>query len=77
MIGYPRFPVLEMHLGKFPDLLDFQAGMSTSRQRSAQSQLISNLTMQRIKEVEMENSTDELISSRPITGRTVPMTAIC
>ena len=31
VMGYPRYSILEMHLGKFLDLGNFRAGKSTSR----------------------------------------------
>ena len=40
MIDYPRFPISELHLGKFPTLWNFEAGKSTSRMRYVRNQQI-------------------------------------
>ena len=76
IIDYPKIPVSEMHLGTFPDLWNFNAGMSTSRLRFCSKTADSNLTMQWSKEGEMAKSVDELMTSRSITGRTDFLTTI-
>ena len=69
MINYPRFPISELHLGKFPDTMEFQSGKSSSGLSFSKSAYL-HLTMHWIKEVEIAKSIDELMTSRSIIGRT-------
>ena len=66
----PRFPISEMHLGKFPDFTEFQSWKVNFKTEVCSKSADPHLTMHWIKEVEIAKSLDELVSSRSITGRT-------
>ena len=70
MMDYPRFPISEMHLGKFPDSMEFQSWKVNFKTEVCSKS--ADLTMHWIKEVEMAKSIDELMTSRSIAGRTLP-----
>ena len=70
MTDKPRFPISEVHQGKFPDSLDFKAGKSTSRLKYVQNQQILISQKHWIKEVQTAKSIDDLMTSRPIVVRT-------
>ena len=70
MIDYPRFPISEAHLRKFLTLRNSKAGKSTLGLKLAQKTVDPHLTMQWIKEVQTAKSTDDLMTSRSIVGRT-------
>ena len=59
-----------MHLGKFPDFVNFQSQKVNFKTEVCSKTADLNLTMQWIKEVEMAKSIDELMTSRSIAGRT-------
>ena len=63
------FLVTDMRLGKFPDSVEFPSWNVNSKNEVCSKRADANLTMQRIKEVEMANSTDGFMTSRSITGR--------
>ena len=66
MIDHPRFPISEMHLGKFPDSLEFQCWKVNFKTEVCAKSAFPLITMHWIKEVEIAKSTDELMTSRSI-----------
>ena len=68
-MDYPRYPISELRLGKFPDPLElFKAGKSTSRLKFVQIQCSSTHNALD-QEIEMPKSIDNLMTSQSITGR--------
>ena len=70
VIDYPRFPISEMHLGKFPETTDFQSWKVNFKTEVCSKTPDPQLTMHWIKEVEIAKSMDELMTSRSNVGRT-------
>ena len=70
MMDYPRFPISEMHLGKFQDPIGFQSWKVNFKTKVCSKTADPHLTMQWIKEVEIAKSIDEHMTSRWIVGRT-------
>ena len=64
MMDYPRFQISEMHLGRFPDSLEFQSWNVNFKTE------VCAKPMHWIKEIEIAKSVDDLVTSRSITGRT-------
>ena len=52
-VDYPRFPISELHLGKFPDLMEFQSWKVNFKTEVCSKTADLQLTMQWIKEVEI------------------------
>ena len=69
MIDYPRFPISELHLGKFPHSMECQSWKVNSKTEVCSKSTDPHLTMHWIKEVEIAKSSDELLTSRSIVGR--------
>ena len=67
MIEHTRFPISEMHLGKFPDSMEFQSWKVYFKTEVCPKSADPHLTMHWIKEVEIA---DELMTSRSIMERT-------
>ena len=67
MMNYARFLISEMHLGKFPDSMEFQSWKVIFKTEVCSKTSDYQLTMQWIKEVETAESIDELLTSRSIT----------
>ena len=68
MMDYPRLPITEWSLGKFPDSMELQSwkvNFRTEVLRTADPQI----TMLWIKEVEIAKSIDELLTWRSICGQ--------
>ena len=65
-IDYPIFPISELHLGKFPDSMEFQ-GWEANFKTEVYQQIF--ITMQWIKEVEITKSIDDLMTSQSVTER--------
>ena len=65
-----RFPFSEVHLGKFPDSLEFPIWKVNFKTEVRSKSADPHLTMQWIKEVETAKSIDELVTSRSILERT-------
>ena len=59
-----------MHLGQFPNSLEFQSWKVNFETEVCSNSAYPHLTMHWIKEVEIAKSVDDLMTSRPITGRT-------
>ena len=70
MMDYPRFPISKLHLGKFPDSMEFQSWKVIFKNEVCSKTADPHLTMQWIKEVEIATSTDGPLTSRSIVGRT-------
>ena len=70
MIGYPRFPISELHLGKFLDSTEFQSWKVNIKTEFRSKTAYLHLTLQWIKEVDDARSIDELDASRSVTGQT-------
>ena len=68
-IDYPRFPISEWHLGKFPDSMEFQSWIVNFRTEVCLRTADRQITMHWIKEVEIAKSIDELMTSRSIVVR--------
>ena len=67
---YPRFSILEMHLGTFPDPMEFQSWKVNFKTEVCASSQFPRITMHWITKIEMAKSTDDLKTSQSITGRT-------
>ena len=70
MGDYPRFPISEMHQGKFPDSMEFQSWKVNFMTEVCPKTAHPHLTIQWIKEIEMAKSIDERLTSRSIVERT-------
>ena len=69
MIDYPRFPISELHLGIFPDSIEFQSWKVNFKIEVCSKSADPHLTMHWIEDVEMAMSIDELTTSRSIVER--------
>ena len=67
---YTRFLISEMHLGKFPDSMEFQSWKVNFKTEVCSKTADPHLAMNWIKEVEIEKSIDELTTSRSLLERT-------
>ena len=70
MMNYPRFPISELHLGKFRDSMEFQSWKVNFKTEVCSKTENPHLTKHWIKEVEMAKSMGELMTSRSIVERT-------
>ena len=70
MMDYPRFPISELHLGKFPDSFEFETWEVNFKTDVCANSVLLQITMHWIKEVEKAKSIDCLMTSRSMTGRT-------
>ena len=69
VVGYPKFPVSEMHLGEFPEFVEFQSWKVNFKTEVCSKTADPHLTMQWIKGVEIAKSPEELLTSRSLAGR--------
>ena len=69
MMYYPRVPITEWNLGKFPDSVEFQSSNLNFRTEVCMRTAEPQVTMLWIREVEVAESIDELVTSRSITGQ--------
>ena len=69
MMDYPRVPSTAWNLGKFPDSTEFQSWKLNFRTELCMRTAESQVTMLWIKEVEIAETIDELVTSRSITGQ--------
>ena len=69
MMDYPRFLSSEMHLGIFPDSMEFQSWKVNFKTEVCSKTADPHLTMHWIKEVEIAKSIDELMTSRSMVRR--------
>ena len=58
----PRFLISEMHLGKFPDSLEFQSWNVNFKTEVCAKSAFPDITMHWIKEVEIAKSMDDLMT---------------
>ena len=68
-MDYPRYPISELHLGKFPDTLEFPSWKVNFKTEVCATSVFPQITMHWIKEVEIGKSTDDLLTSQSITRR--------
>ena len=68
-MDFPRYPISELHLGKFLDTLEFESSKVNFRTEVCANSEIPQITMYWIEEVEIAKSSDDLMTSRSITGR--------
>ena len=69
LIDYPRLPISELHLGKFPDLVEVQSWRVNFKTEVCSKSADPHLTVHWITEVEIAKSIEELLTSRSILGR--------
>ena len=69
VMDYTRFAISEMHLGKFPDSLEFQGWKVNFKTEVCSKTADPLLTIHWIKEVEIAKSIDELMTSRSMVVR--------
>ena len=70
MMDYQRIPTAELNLGKFHDSMEFQSWKVNFTTEGCARTADPQITMHRIKEVEIVKPIDELLTSRSIVGRT-------
>ena len=68
----PRFSFSELHLGQFPDSVDFQCWKVNFKTDVCANTPCPTLTMSWIKEVEMSTSMDDFMTSQWIEGKVIP-----
>ena len=66
-MDYPRIPILELHLAKFLDSVEFQSWKINFRTEVCLGTADLQVTILWIKEVEIAKSIQELVTSRSIT----------
>ena len=76
MMDYPRLPIREFHLGKFPDSVEFQCWKVNFKNEVCLRTADPLITMHWITEVEIAKSIDELMTSRSIVGELISLTSI-
>ena len=67
---YPRFPISELHLAKFPDSMEFESWKVNFQTEVCAKTANPQITMSWITEVEKAKSIDESSTSQSILGRT-------
>ena len=70
VMDFPRYPISELHLGKFLDTLEFESWKVNFKTEVCANSVFPRITMYWIEEVEIAKSSDDLMTSRSITGRT-------
>ena len=70
VMDYPRYSILEMHLGKIPDSTELQGWKVNFQAETCASSQFPHSTMHWFTVVDMTKSTDDIMTSRSITGRT-------
>ena len=70
MMEYPRFPISELHLAKFPDSMEFESWKVNFKTEVCAKTANPQITMSWITEVEKAKSIDESSTSQSILGRT-------
>ena len=70
MMEYPRFPISELHLAKFPDSMEFESWKVNFKTEVCAKTANPQITMSWITEVERGKSIDESSTSQSILGRT-------
>ena len=69
LMDYPRFPISEMHLGKFLDSSEFQSWKVNFKTEIFSQSAVPHITVRWIKEVEVAKSIDDLVTSQSMKGR--------
>ena len=69
MIDHPRFPISQLHLGQFPDSMEFECWKVDFNAEVCAKLADPHLTMHWFKEVETAKSIDELMTTRSIVVR--------
>ena len=69
MIANPRFPISELHLGEFPDSMEFHSWKVNFKNEVCTRTANPQITVHWIKEVEIAKSIDELMTSGSIVGQ--------
>ena len=72
-----RSPISEMHLGKFPDSMEFQSWQVNFKTEVCSESADPRLTMHRIKEVEIAKSIDELVEKAARHACALPKKSTC
>ena len=67
---YPRFPISELHLAKFPDSMELESWIVNFKAEVCAKTANPQITMSWITEVEKAKSIDESSTSQSIFGRT-------
>ena len=70
MIDYTRIPISELHLGKFPDSMEFQSWKVNIKPELCSKSADPDLRMLWSKEIEIAKSIGELMTSQSIVVRT-------
>ena len=70
VMDHPRYPISELHLGKFPDSLEFPSWKVNFKTEVCANSVLPQIIMHWIKEVEIAKSMKDLVTSQSITGRT-------
>ena len=70
MMEYPRFPISELHLAKFPDSIEFESWKVNFKTEVCAKTANPQITMSWITEGEKAKSIDESSTSQSILGRT-------
>ena len=70
VMDFPRYPISELHLVKFLDTLEFGSWKVNFKTEVCTNSEFPQITMYWIEEVEIAKSSDDLMTSRSITGRT-------
>ena len=68
-ITIPSYRSSEMHLGKFPDHMEFQSWIVNFRTEVCSKAKNPMLALQCIKEIEVAKSLDDLITPKSITSK--------
>ena len=68
MMEYPRFPISELHLAKFPDSMEFESWKVNFKTEVCAKTANPQITMSWITEVERAKSIDESSTSQSILG---------
>ena len=69
MMDYPRIPITERNLGKFPDSMEFQSWTINFRTEVVYEQPILRSPRYGSKKLKIAKSIDELVTSRSIAGQ--------
>ena len=68
-MDYPRYPISELHPGKFWDSLEFQSWKVNFKSEVCANSVFPQITMHWIKEVEIAKSIDDLMTSQSFARR--------
>ena len=71
VMEYPRFPISELHLAKFPDSMEFESWKVNFKTEVCAKTANPQITMSWITEVEKAKSIDESSTSQSILGEQI------